>query len=311
MKIAACLTSITEHYCTPPVVDDRVHATLVPRGSGRTLIDAATNGAAITRPNFYCDGTDGRDGLTAAWDIADTWYNNCPYGTEIKKWVERQAHWGRTMGLPGIALLPARVDTEWCREYVFKTADAWLFLDGRLAFWLPIPLERSAASGDYYLKKWYPWATDDNLPSPFRSLSPGFAVGPELGKTGKPQSAPFPSMIAFYADQTAEEMDPRDEREALRELVRTAGESVLHERAKTTGEEVLVLDQWEAEAERLLGSAYFNTDGPLDLAAFARIAERSAAQGDHPITVREFARHFLSLGTLIVARGPHRGVWRA
>lgn len=263
MKIAACLTSKSMHYCTPPRVIVPARRVLVPKGSGRTLIDPWTNDASQVGADLVCDG-EKVDGHQAKWTAADTSFENPPYGEEILACVETSHHWHVEVGMPGISLYPARTDTVWMqggrkgkREVVgvYRSADAWVEVKGRLAFWRPISITRDGAPGvekgeRYYMQRWWPWATDEKLPKPFRLVSPGLAVGPEVaGPSGKPataQSAPFPSLIAFWAD--------REGRYGLRE------------------------------------------EG-----------------AEHPIDVREFAKRFRPLGTLIVARGDHRGVypWRS
>jgi hypothetical protein len=300
MNIAPLLTSVNSHYCTPPEIVVPMRRLLVPRGAGRRLLDPASNGASIVGAHMTCDGL-ASDGLSVRWSDADCWYSNPPYGTEIAAHVERQAYWGREIGIPGISLLPARVDTRWCTKHIFGTADAWLYVAGRLTFWIPVPLDIKdapvpAKGGEpYYLRRWFPGATDDDLPAPFRCLEPGFAVGPELGSNGKPQAAPFPSLVAFWADPNAAEVDPRDELEVLRKLVADAiPYSVIRQ-------------DWFDAAELLTA----NKPTPEQAtAALARITAATGLQTEHPIDVREFSRRFGRLGTLTVARGPHRGVYR-
>ena len=67
------------------------------------------------------------DGLNAVWE-GFVWCNP-PYGRETSKWLKKmKAHNN------GIALIFARTDTKMFHEDVF-TADAILFLKGRLAFY--------------------------------------------------------------------------------------------------------------------------------------------------------------------------------
>jgi hypothetical protein len=255
MKIGALLTSRNQHYCTPPVAVRPMCRTLIPPGSGRTLFDGATNSASIIPATMIADGEQA-DGKTCRWSDCDTFYLNPDYAT-IEEWVPRLDYWGREVGMPGIALVPARDDTVWMQggtkggtriPGIFESADAWLYVKGRLTFWVPIPIQKKHApavdSGErYYLQRWYKDATIDNLPEPFRKLDKRTAIGPELGANGRPQSAPFPSIIPFWADKVG--------RYGLRE------------------------------------------EG-----------------AEYPIDVREFARWFLPLGTLVVPRGPLAGVWQ-
>lgn len=306
--IRALLTSNTAHYCTPPDVTVPMRKLLVPEGSGRRLGDFATNdaGRLLIRPSLYADGVNA-DGLTLRWSDASCTFLNPPYGPEIEKFMGVQSYWGREIGVPGVALVPARDDTQWCQRHVFGSADAWLHVEGRFAFWLVIPIRREDAiirkdrdgknREPYYLRRWFPAAEDGNLPAPFVSVSPGWAVGPELGENGKPQSAPFPSLIPFWADPETEERDPRAEVEALHMLVAEA--------AARLGPDA---DEWLYQADRLLGKRLERRG--LDRDVFDRLAALCPKEKSHPISVRRFAQLFGHMGTLTIARGPHRGVYQ-
>ncbi|HVI00889.1 MAG TPA: hypothetical protein VM869_19365 [Enhygromyxa sp.] len=319
--IAALLSSTNEHYCTPPEVVSRVRAVLVPDGSGRTLFDPSSNDSSIVGANMIADGIR-VDGLTCAWDCCDTWYGNFPYGLKLPDFARRAAHWGRGRGVPGITLTPARSDTEWT-HVIKSTADAWCEVRGRLTFWTPCPIRKRdaivRASKNkppelIFLQRWWPWATEENLPKPFRLLRPGWAVGPELSKDGKPQPAPFPSLIGFWADPMAmaAEPDPRHELEALRELVRVAACDVIearrHAHEESDSSKVRATASWLGHAETMLRDKYNDCD-PLREAVFEPIASTRKRKPKHPIDVRTFAQHFLPLGTVTVARGLHRGVY--
>jgi hypothetical protein len=318
VNISALLTSKNEHYCSPPEVVRPMRRVLIPKGSNRRLMDPATNGASIVGAHLFADGVNVDGRLLNARD-ADCWYKNPPYGKSISEWIEWAHHAGRVLGVPGISLLPARVDTAWFRRVV-TSADAILYVDGRLTFWVPIPLARHRAAkveGDaepYYLRRWYPTATDEELPHPFRLLEPGLAVGPELGSNGKPQSAPFPSLIPFWADPNAREPDIADELAALRELTRTAALAVVDAEgsARDLGNTKRAdeLAEWQARAEQMLGSKRYADDLPLRVEVLDRLSTANPAQ-EYPIDVPTFARHFGRLGTLVVARGRYRGLHRA
>lgn len=313
MNIAACLTSKNEHYCSPPTILDPTHRLLVPRGSGRRLIDPASNPASQVLAELVACGDD-VDGLACDWSEADCFYTNPPYGKKIAAFAERQHYWGRTRGLPGVSLLPARDDTDWCQRHVFGSADAWLHVRGRLSFLLPIPLAKADAVDDYFLRRWFEWAEDDRLPDGFSLLAPGYAIGPELGANGKPQAAPFPSLVAFWADHEQADRDPLDEIHAMRELVRAAAPRMrlMSECLAEQEENTSSVDAWLDYAEGLLGPKRVRDKSDIDLGPFDRLelAEEERAPQKYPLTVREFARHFMRLGTLTVARGPLRGVWR-
>ena len=283
MNIHACLTSASEHYCTPGAIVVPTRRLLVPKGSGRSLIDPWSNKASQVGANRVCDG-ESVDGHEAVWSSCDTSYENPPYGAKIEDCVQTSHHWHVEVGMPGVWLGPARMDTKWMQGGrkpgkagaqgqrivgLLESVDAWVLVQGRLTFLRPIGLrKRDCPDGDYYLQKWWPWAKVDpkdpentQLPDGFRPVYrtkrvegvevqvqvPNLAIGPEVsGPKGKParsQAAPFPSIIGFWADRAG--------RYGLR--------------------------------------------------------EEGAA---HPIDVKEFARFFGHLGILTVRTGEHRGVYQ-
>lgn len=67
------------------------------------------------------------DGLAQEW-VGRVWCNP-PFGREAIKWMRRMAKHGN-----GIALIPARTETEMFYETVWGAADAVLFIKGRPHF---------------------------------------------------------------------------------------------------------------------------------------------------------------------------------
>ena len=59
-------------------------------------------------------------------------YCNPPYGREISKWVEK-AYSENKKGVLVVLLLPARTDTKWFHEYIYKKHEI-RFIKGRLKF---------------------------------------------------------------------------------------------------------------------------------------------------------------------------------
>lgn len=75
--------------------------------------------------------TDFEDGLWQPWK-GRVWLNP-PYGDALRHWLSKLAQHGN-----GIALVPARTEVEsWFWPYVWESADAVLFLRGRLYFHRP------------------------------------------------------------------------------------------------------------------------------------------------------------------------------
>lgn len=176
----ALLSSDLEHWLTP--VD---FLALVVAVLGAIDMDPASNKASLVPANSHCYGGE-RDGLTAPW--LGRLFVNPPYGTKIPLWCERMHIVAKRLRSIDsmIALLPARVDTEWCQRHVLESADAWVLWSGRITFW--------RAWDEAKLRK----LTGLDLPPPFRRLESGLVVGPDLDKHGRPSPAPFPSLVPYW-----------------------------------------------------------------------------------------------------------------
>ena len=72
------------------------------------------------------------DGLAHSW-TGERCYMNPPYGREIGPWVEK-ARREAERGALVVGLLPARTDTAWFHEHVYRAATEIRFLKGRLKF---------------------------------------------------------------------------------------------------------------------------------------------------------------------------------
>ena len=111
------MTSNTPEWSTPQglfdELDKEFHFTLDPCATKRNAKCA----------KFY---TKKDDGLSKDWSD-ETVFMNPPYGREIGKWVKKISEQG------GVALLPARTDTKWFHNYIYKKADV-RFIKGRLKF---------------------------------------------------------------------------------------------------------------------------------------------------------------------------------
>lgn len=99
------------------------------------------------------------DGLAQSW-AGHRCYMNPPYGRQIKKWVKKASEETQQgRQCLVVALLPARTDTAWFHDLVLPFASV-RFVRGRILFEI------------------------DGKPA--------------LDDDGRPQSAPFPSMIAVF-----------------------------------------------------------------------------------------------------------------
>ncbi len=119
-------TSDSPEWYTPPDVIAAVVAAL----GGTITLDPCSNSEGepnVPATNRY---TEVDDGLAQAW--AGTVYMNPPYGRVIGEWTDKlKAEYENGDVVAGIALLPARTDTQWChalRDY------PRCFIVGRLTF---------------------------------------------------------------------------------------------------------------------------------------------------------------------------------
>lgn len=100
------------------------------------------------------------NGLIQDW-TGEVVFCNPPYGTEIKKWVKKCHDENLYNSVTCVMLIPARTDTIWFHEYIYNNCHCDItFLKGRLKFEI---------DGE-----------------------------PIRDRKGRPQSAPFPSMIVTF-----------------------------------------------------------------------------------------------------------------
>lgn len=85
-----------------------------------------------TADNAKCDDyyTEAMDGLSLKWD-GIVWCNP-PYGRNINKWIKKAIN-AALGGATVVMLLPARTDTKWFHELVYRRAEI-RFVRGRLKF---------------------------------------------------------------------------------------------------------------------------------------------------------------------------------
>lgn len=86
-----------------------------------------------TQENHKCKSyyTKEVNGLERNWNGLVCWMNP-PYGREIGKWVKKASE---ARGGVVVCLLPARTDTKYFHEYIYKNPQAEIrFIKGRLKF---------------------------------------------------------------------------------------------------------------------------------------------------------------------------------
>jgi hypothetical protein len=120
----------TDVWLTPPHIIDAV---------GPFDLDPC---AAVDQPWRTAERqlTEAEDGLTEKWS-GFVWCNP-PFGPEASRWLERMASHRN-----GIALVPARTETRWFVDWVWRSADSILFLHGRPHFHHPDGTRGKANSG--------------------------------------------------------------------------------------------------------------------------------------------------------------------
>lgn len=116
-------SSKTEEWATPQaffdVLDSEFHFTLD--------VCATHENRKCTK---YFNKSD--DGLEKNWDNENVWMNP-PYGRPLGKWVKKASE-ARGGGVV-VCLLPARTDTKYFHEYIYKNRRATIrFIKGRLKF---------------------------------------------------------------------------------------------------------------------------------------------------------------------------------
>ena len=88
--------------------------------------------------NHKCDKwfSEEQDGLTQDWGKDETIFINPPYGRDITgKWVARAVRQFKEYGNTIVMLLPARTDTRWFHDYIYKKDNVEIrFIKGRLKF---------------------------------------------------------------------------------------------------------------------------------------------------------------------------------
>jgi site-specific DNA-methyltransferase (adenine-specific) len=124
MNTALMFSSETDLWATPQnffdELDKEFHFTLDP---------------CATPENAKCKKyyTVKEDGLKQDWQ-GETVFCNPPYGKAIKDWVKKCYEESRKPNTTVVMLIPARTDTTYFHEYIYKKAKEIRFVKGRLKF---------------------------------------------------------------------------------------------------------------------------------------------------------------------------------
>lgn len=114
----ALLTSNTDEWETPQDLFEKLN------GEFHFTLDVCANEQNHKCARYYKKAD---DGLKTLWSGV-VWCNP-PYGRDVGKWVEKCSNYNGV----AVMLLPARTDTKWFHEYIYKKAEI-RFIKGRLKF---------------------------------------------------------------------------------------------------------------------------------------------------------------------------------
>jgi phage N-6-adenine-methyltransferase len=97
-------------------------------------IDLAANASNTKHKRWFGpDSKYAEDSLRVKWHKIKGWcWLNPPYGRELHTWMQK-CHKEAQKGAKIMALVPARTDTKWFHDFIYKKYDV-IFIKGRLKF---------------------------------------------------------------------------------------------------------------------------------------------------------------------------------
>lgn len=123
MNKEVMFSSATDNWATPQDFFDELNAEF------HFDLDVCADEISHKCDKYY---TKEQDGLKMPWK-GIVWCNP-PYGREIGKWV-RKALFASVGGATVVMLIPARTDTKWFHDYIYKRDNVEIrFVRGRLKF---------------------------------------------------------------------------------------------------------------------------------------------------------------------------------
>jgi site-specific DNA-methyltransferase (adenine-specific) len=124
MNTAVMFSSTTDLWATPQEFFDELDNEF-----NFTLDPCATPENAKCKRYF----TKEEDGLKQDWE-GETVFCNPPYGSVIKDWVKKCYLEAQRPMTKVVMLIPARTDTSYFHDYIYKKAKEIRFVRGRLKF---------------------------------------------------------------------------------------------------------------------------------------------------------------------------------
>jgi len=119
-------SSVNQQYETPQWLFDKLNSVFFFK---RDLAADSSN----AKCKRYFSIHEGTDSLITSWDFIGWQWLNPPYGRELYEWVEKCANEAKE-GNNICLLIPARTDTKYQHELIFKHARLVCFVRGRLKF---------------------------------------------------------------------------------------------------------------------------------------------------------------------------------
>lgn len=116
-------SSATDQWATPQGFYDELNSEF------HFTLDPCADSTNHKCPKYF---TKEDDGLIQDWG-GNVVFCNPPYGREVGKWVEKCYKESKKPDTTVVMLIPARTDTKWFHEYIYKKAEI-RFIKGRLKF---------------------------------------------------------------------------------------------------------------------------------------------------------------------------------
>lgn len=123
-KLQALFSSATDLWATPQDFFDNLNAEF------HFTLDPCALPSNTKCSKYY---TPDDDGLLQDWG-GETVFCNPPYGKAISSWVRKCHEESRKPNTIVVALIPARTDTSYFHDYIYKKAKEIRFVRGRLKF---------------------------------------------------------------------------------------------------------------------------------------------------------------------------------
>lgn len=124
MNAKLMFSSKSDNWSTPQDFFDELN-----KEFNFTLDPCATPANAKCKKYF----TKEDDGLKQSWKNERV-FCNPPYGREIAKWVQKAFNESKDLNTVVVMLMPARTDTKYFHNYIYKKAKEIRFIQGRLKF---------------------------------------------------------------------------------------------------------------------------------------------------------------------------------